>query len=76
MSASGKRCARTRSVEHGRRVGDLGVLDGSGQPRVHGTQTLPEAPGLYFVGITVELAGQLREIAREARLVGEAVSSS
>jgi putative flavoprotein involved in K+ transport len=30
----------------GRLVGDLGVLDESGQPRVHGAQTLPEAPGL------------------------------
>jgi len=56
-------------------VGDLGVLDESGQPRVHGTQILSGAPGLYFVGISVELAGQLREIAREARLVGEAVGA-
>lgn len=47
-------------------VGDLGVLDESGSPKVHGAQTLTEAPGLYFVGIDVELSGLLREIAREA----------
>lgn len=50
-------------------VGDLGVLDESGFPKVHGAQTMPGAPGLYIVGISVELAGLLREIAREARAV-------
>lgn len=42
------------------------MLDESGTPNVHGAQTLTEAPGLYFVGIDVELSGLLREIAREA----------
>jgi cation diffusion facilitator CzcD-associated flavoprotein CzcO len=50
-------------------VGHLDVLDDRGVPRVHGAQTLPQAPGLYFVGIKVELAGLIREIAREARAV-------
>jgi putative flavoprotein involved in K+ transport len=50
-------------------VGHLDVLDDRGVPRVHGAQTLPNAPGLYFVGIEVQLAGLIREIAREARAV-------
>ena len=50
-------------------VGHLDVLDDRGVPRVHGVQTLPHAPGLYFVGIKVELAGLIREIAKEARAV-------
>ena len=54
-------------------VGHLGLLDEQGAPRVHGARTLAEAPGLYFVGITVELAGLLREIGREARAVADAI---
>jgi cation diffusion facilitator CzcD-associated flavoprotein CzcO len=50
-------------------VGHLDVLDDRGIPRVHGAQTLPHAPGLYFVGIKIELAGLIREIALEARAV-------
>lgn len=56
-------------------VGDLGVLDESGSPKVHGAQTLTDAPGLYFVGIDVELSGLLREIAREAVDVSRKVSA-
>src|SRR4051794_246123 len=37
-------------------VGHLGALDERGLPRVHCAQTLPELPGLYFVGVTVQLA--------------------
>ena len=48
-------------------VGDLGVLDDRGLPRVHGAQSIASAPGLYFVGIDVELAGLLREIAGDAQ---------
>ena len=55
-------------------VGPLGVLDADGYPRVHGPQTLPSAPGLYFVGLTVELSGLLREIAREARQVARRIT--
>jgi cation diffusion facilitator CzcD-associated flavoprotein CzcO len=54
-------------------VGHLGVLDDRGVPLVHGARTLPHARGLYFVGIKVELAGLIREIAREARAVGRAI---
>jgi putative flavoprotein involved in K+ transport len=57
-------------------VGHLGVLDDRGMPRVHGERTLVSAPGLHFVGITVELSGLLREIGLEARGVGRALAQS
>jgi putative flavoprotein involved in K+ transport len=56
-------------------VGHLGVLDDSGVPRVHGAGTLPQAPGLYFVGITLELSGLLREIGREAQAAARALAA-
>ena len=58
-----------------RLVGDLGVLDESGFPKVHGTQTMAGAPGLYIVGISVELGGLLHEIAREARAVSGEIAA-
>ena len=54
--------------------GICGVLDERGLPLVHGPQTLPELPGLYFVGITIQLAGLLSEIGLEAQAVGDAVA--
>lgn len=54
-------------------VGHLSVLDEHGAPLVHGPATLPQAPGLYFVGISVTLAGLLREIGLEARVVAETI---
>jgi putative flavoprotein involved in K+ transport len=54
-------------------VGHLGVLDERGLPQVHGARTLPGLPGLYFVGVTIELAGLLREIGLEAQSVGRAI---
>jgi putative flavoprotein involved in K+ transport len=56
-------------------LGDLGVLDDSGQPVVHGARTMTGAPGIYFVGISVQLAGLLREIGREARDVARSISA-
>jgi len=56
-------------------VGDLGVLDEYGFPKVHGVQTMPSAPGLYIVGISVELSGLLHEIAREARAVSSRIAA-
>jgi putative flavoprotein involved in K+ transport len=55
-------------------VGHLGVLDEHGMPQAHGATTLPQHPGLYFVGVTVELAGLLREIGLEARALGLALA--
>ena len=56
-------------------VGHLGVLDDHGVPRANRAGTLPQAPGLYFVGITVELAGLLREIGRDAGALGRDVAA-
>ena len=53
-------------------VGELGVLDERGLPRVHGGA--PAAPGLFFVGYTVSLRGMLRDIAADARRVAPAVA--
>lgn len=55
-------------------VGQLGVLGDDGLPLVHGGQTVPGAPRLHFVGITVELSGLLHEIGREALDVARALS--
>ena len=56
-----------------RLVGDLSVLDPSGYPLAHGAWTVPGAPDLYFVGLTVELSGLLREIGREAQRVARRI---
>ncbi len=56
-------------------MGHLDVLDEQGTPRVHGARTLPHAPGLFFAGITVQLAGLLREIGFEARAIGDAIAT-
>ena len=53
-------------------VGELGVLDERGLPRVHGGTAA--APGLFFVGYTVSLRGMLRDIAADARRVAPAVA--
>lgn len=55
-------------------VGHIGVLDERGTPKVHGARTLPSAPGLYFAGIEVLLAGLLREIGIEAKAIGESIA--
>nr|WP_029391246.1 NAD(P)/FAD-dependent oxidoreductase [Streptomyces xiaopingdaonensis] len=54
-------------------VGDLGQLDGSGRPLVHGPRTLPHSPGLHFAGFTRPVSGALRELAHEARRIAQAL---
>lgn len=56
-------------------VGHLEVLDEHGLPRARGGWALPQAPGLHFVGITVELTGLLREIGSEARRIARTISA-
>jgi putative flavoprotein involved in K+ transport len=52
-------------------VGHLGVLDGRGGPLVHGRDTHPAAPGLYFTGYANPISGTLRELALDApRIAG------
>jgi putative flavoprotein involved in K+ transport len=55
-------------------VGHLGILGRHGRPVVHGPSTHPEAPGLYFIGYTNPLSGNLRELGIDARRIARAVS--
>ena len=55
-------------------VGHLGVLTAAGHPIVHGGRTDPRAPGLYFIGFTEPLSGNLREIRLDARRIARAVA--
>ena len=59
-----------------RLVGHLGVLDGRGLPLAHGASTPPAAPGMYFIGYTNPISGNLREIARDARKIAKALRRS
>jgi putative flavoprotein involved in K+ transport len=55
-------------------VGHLGVLDAAGRPVVHGAETHPGAPRLYFAALSPTLSGLLREAAGDARRVASAVA--
>ncbi|WP_461029005.1 flavin-containing monooxygenase [Streptomyces sparsus] len=55
-------------------AGHLSVLDARGLPLVHGPQTLPTAPGLYFTGYTNPISGMLRELGRDAERIAAAVA--
>ncbi|MGW8374431.1 NAD(P)/FAD-dependent oxidoreductase [Streptomyces sp. ODS28] len=56
-------------------VGDLGVLDALGAPRVRRRGRAAEgAPGLYFTGFTSPPSGTLREIGREAERVAKSIA--
>jgi cation diffusion facilitator CzcD-associated flavoprotein CzcO len=51
-------------------VGNLGVLDSNGRPRFHAPMQSPQAAGLFFIGYSNPISGNLREIARDARALG------
>ena len=53
-------------------VGGLGVLGPAGRPIVHGSTTHPNAPGLYFIGFTNPITGNLRELGIQARRIAKA----
>lgn len=55
-------------------VGDLGVLGTKGRPTVHGAQTHPNAPNLYFTGYTNPISGMFRELNIDARKIARAIS--
>lgn len=57
-------------------VGDLapGLLGADGRPTVHGTQTHPDAPNLWFLGFTNPISGMFRELAIDARRIGRAIA--
>ena len=53
-------------------VGHLGVLEPGGRPTVHGANTHPAAPGLYFIGFTNPISGNLRDLGIQARKIARA----
>jgi cation diffusion facilitator CzcD-associated flavoprotein CzcO len=55
-------------------VGHLGLLDGRGRPLVHGRETHPAAPGLYFTGYANPISGALRELGRDAPRIAAAIA--
>jgi putative flavoprotein involved in K+ transport len=54
-------------------LGHLGVLDKDGIPTVSGTKQHANAPGMFFLGYTNALSGNLREIAAHARQLGDVI---
>jgi hypothetical protein len=48
-------------------VGHLGVLGPNGRPSVHAPDSHARTPGLYFIGYTNPLVGNLYEVAQVAR---------
>ena len=54
-------------------VGPLGLLTDKGLPRVHGAQSDLSLPGLYFIGYSNPISGNLREIANDAKAIARAV---
>ena len=55
-------------------VGHLDVLDDRGRPVVHGAAIDPRYPGLRFIGYTLPISGNLRELRHEARQAARAVA--
>jgi putative flavoprotein involved in K+ transport len=55
-------------------VGHLGVLNERGEPRVHGAEEDPHAPGLHFVGFEVELGGTFRLVGIRAKQLARTVA--
>jgi putative flavoprotein involved in K+ transport len=47
-------------------AGHLGVLSPNGLPRLHAPRAAPNAPGLYFIGYTNPIVGNLYDISRVA----------
>ena len=56
-------------------VGHLGVLGDDGRPTVHGAETPPQAPGLYFTGFVNPVTGMFRELGIDAKRIARAVAS-
>lgn len=56
-------------------VGHLGALDDRGDPVASGGASPPGSPGLYFIGFTNVLGGNLRQIRLDAREIARAATS-
>jgi putative flavoprotein involved in K+ transport len=57
-------------------AGHLGVLGPTGRPKVHAPKADPSTPGLFFIGYTNPIVGNLYEVSRVARKLGEAMSNT
>jgi putative flavoprotein involved in K+ transport len=55
-------------------LGHLGLIGNRGCPVVNGQHTDPRAPGLFFIGYSNPISGNLREIAIDARRIAMAVA--
>jgi putative flavoprotein involved in K+ transport len=58
----------------GELLAELGIITDADLPPVHGRQTDPSAPGLYFIGFTNPLSGNLRELRIDARCIARAIA--
>jgi putative flavoprotein involved in K+ transport len=54
-------------------VGHLGVLTDDGHPAVNGARAHPSARGLYFIGFSEPLSGNLRQLRLDARNIARAI---
>lgn len=57
-------------------VGDLGVLARNGRPLINADQQLAAHPGLYFLGYSNPLTGNLRQVGLDATKIARSVSRS
>jgi cation diffusion facilitator CzcD-associated flavoprotein CzcO len=57
-------------------VGDLGVLAPGGRPLINADAQLPEYPGLFFLGYSNPLTGNLRQLGIDARRIALATSGT
>jgi glycine/D-amino acid oxidase-like deaminating enzyme len=69
VCATGYRSRVDQFVDAGARV-----IDSEGRPTASG-KPIPAAPGLFFSGFYLAPTGMLREIAREAPVIAEAVAA-
>jgi putative flavoprotein involved in K+ transport len=56
-------------------VGRFGLVQPNGHPLVHGGEAHPDAPGIYFIGYTNPLSGNLRELGIDAKKIARAVAA-
>lgn len=56
-------------------VGDLGVLAGTGRPLINADQQLAAHPGLFFLGYSNPLTGNLRQLGIDATKIARKVGS-
>lgn len=55
-------------------VGDLGVLASSGRPLINADQQLASHPGLFFLGYSNPLTGNLRQVGIDATKIAKVVA--